>query len=104
LPQLNGEIGTLIQDGKQLGGFMDWTIELRLNSINKAEGRVYQKVMTKATASKHWLLSAPTDSEITANYYLLRGDTLALVNSQTVEHITGPVNKMLGPLEMVWMN
>jgi hypothetical protein len=49
-------------------------------------------------------LSAPTDSEITANYYLLRGDTLALVNSQTVEHITGPVNKMLGPLEMVWMN
>ena len=103
--QLNGEIGTLYQDGKQIGGFLDWSIDLKLNSVNQAEGRVYKHCMTKSTASKFWLLSTPTEAEITAHYYLLVGDTLALVNSHTVEvNLSGSLNKILGPLEMVWTN
>jgi hypothetical protein len=105
LRQPSGEIGTLFQDGKQLGGFLNWAIDLKLNAIERPGGREYKKVLTKATASKHWLLEKPTEGEITAHYYLLVGDTLALVNSHIVQvELTGPVNKMLGPLEMIWTN
>lgn len=97
--QHSGEIGTLTC-GKQIGGFLDWTIDLRMISLERQDGRVY-KALTSAKAAKHWFLEAPT-GEITANYYLLCGDTLALVNSHTIEPVTGPVGKMLGPLEMIW--
>jgi len=98
------EIGTLYQNGKQIGGFMDWEIDLRFTCINKPQGRVYSKVLSKATAKKFWILGKPTEDTITANYYSMVRDRLVLINSQIVSvDLSGEINKMINrSLEMTW--
>ena len=102
---LNGEIGSLIQDGKQIAGFLDWTIELKLTSVERAEGRQYKKIATKATANRFWVLSAPSGEEIMALYYQLIRDKLVLVNQAKVTVELGTVLDKISdkPLEMIWM-
>jgi hypothetical protein len=100
-----GDIGTFTVDGEQVGGFKDWELTLRLTAINQADGRKYSKVQTKATCKAFWLLKEP--GEVTANYFQLVGDTLALVSQSKVEVNFGKyeLKKMINrPLEMIWMN
>jgi hypothetical protein len=101
---MQGEIGTLIQDGQQIGGFGDWVIDLRLISAGMAQEKTFSVI--KASTSKFWLLSVPTDSEITANYYQLIRGQLVLMNSHVVDVALGSIiNKMINrPLVMIWMN
>jgi len=100
----SGEIGSLVQDGKQIAGFLDWVIDLRLTSLERPQGREYKKVMTKATANKYWLLSEPLQGEITALYYKLISERLVLVNqAQVMVKLGKTLDKILNiPLEMIW--
>ncbi len=100
---LNGEIGSLIQDGKQIGGFLDWTIELNLESVERPQGREYRKVL-KATADRYWVLCSPSRGEIKALYYQLIRDRLVLVNQSLVSIELGTVlDKIINkPIEMIW--
>lgn len=102
---LNGEIGSLIQDDKQIGGFLNWTIELNLTSTERPQGREYKKVITKGTAERYWLLCSPSQSEITALYYQLIKDRLVLVNQAQVKiNLDTVIDKMINKkLEMIWM-
>jgi hypothetical protein len=100
-----GEIGTFTRDGEQVGGFKDWELTLKMTSINQAAGRKYSKIQTTATCKSFWLLKDP--GEITANYFQLVGDTLALVSQSNVTIDFGKyeLEKMINrPLEMIWMN
>ena len=103
---MQGQIGTLYQDGKQLGGFLDWSIDLQLNRTETPDSRVYKLHSIKSTAERFWLLCEPTDSEITAHYYQLIKDRLVLVNSHIVTaDLNVDINKMVNrPLVMTWMN
>lgn len=100
---MTGDIGTFTVDGEQVGGFKDWELTLRMTALNTPDGRKYSKVQTKATCKSFWLLKNPC--EITANYFQLVGDTLALVSQSKVEVNFGKyeLKKMINrPLEMVW--
>ncbi len=82
-----GEIGSLVQDGKQIGGFLSWTIDFVW-----AGGKV---VRITSTADKFWWHCSPSQSEITALYYQLVKDKLVLITQSKVE--------ILGK-EMIWIN
>ena len=102
----NGEIGSLVQDDKQIGGFIDWTIDLQLRGRETSDGKVYTKPVAKSTALKFWLLSSPSQSEIKALYYQLVKDTLALINESTVQVDFGEyeLNKIINrQIEIKWM-
>ena len=92
---MQGQIGALYQDGKQLGGFYDWTLDLSFTRMETANSRVYKVLPIKSIASKYWLFSGPSDSEITANYYQLIKGKLVLVATHTVKINTS---------ELLWMN
>jgi hypothetical protein len=100
---MQGEIGALYQ-GKQIGGFLDWTLDLRLFGSQSPDGAVYKVSMVKASASKFWLLYEPTDGEITANFYQLIKDRLVLINSHIITaDLIVDINKMINrPLVMTW--
>lgn len=101
---MNGEIGSLVQDRKQIGGFLNWIIDPILTSSVRAENRVYKMVAVKATAQKFWLLSSPSQSEITALYYrLTRGKLVLITQAQVNVELGGDINKMISKsLEMIW--
>ena len=83
---------------------MDWSIDLKLNVINREQGREYKKAMTKATAKRYWLLCDPS-GEITAQYFQMVRDTLVLVSQSKVLTDFGQykINKMMNQsLEMIW--
>ncbi len=102
---MEGEIGSLVQDGKQIGGFLDWTIDLTLTSVERPQGREYKRALVKATANKYWVLCEPLQGEITALYYKLIGDKLALVNqAQVMIKLGKTLDKVLNiPIEMIWI-
>jgi len=103
---MQGQIGTFYQDGKQLGGFLNWTIDLQLNRAETPNSRVYKVHSIKSTAEKFWLLCEPTEGEITAHYYQLIKDRLVLVNSHIITaDLNVDINKMVNrPLVMTWMS
>ena len=101
---MNGELGSLVQ-GKQIGGFYNWTIELKFITIDKPF-REYNKAPTKATAESFWMLSEPSQEEIRASYYQLIQDRLVLVSEAVIKAEFGlyELNKLINrELEMTWM-
>ena len=102
---MQGEIGALYQ-GHQIGGFLNWSIDLSLFRAETPDSRVYKVHSIKSTAERFWLLCEPSEGDITAHYYQLIKDKLVLINSHIVEvNLAGPVNKMISrPLVMTWMN
>jgi hypothetical protein len=90
---MQGEIGTLNQ-GKQIGGFYDWSIDLNLTRTETPTGRVHKVSAIKASAKRYFFLIEPAEGEITANFYQLIKDKLVLMASHKV---------VLNKGEMVWM-
>jgi hypothetical protein len=68
---MQGQLGALYQDGKQLGVFYDWTLNLSMTGMETVNSRVYKVRAIKSIASRYYLFSEPTEGEITANYYQL---------------------------------
>lgn len=56
-------------------------------------------------AEKFWLLSCPSQSEITALYYQLIRDKLVLINqAQVMVKLETITDKLINkPIEMIWM-
>ncbi len=86
---MNGDIGSLVQDGEQIGGFLSWTIDLVW-----AGGKV---VRITSTADKFWWLCSPSQREIKALYYRLTGSKLVLITQSKVE-----LHNVDKKLEMIW--
>ncbi len=96
-----GEIGSLVQDGRQIGGFLNWTIDL----IFVRAGDSHKAVSIKSTADKFWLISCPSQSEIMALYYQLVKDKLVLITqSRVMVSLKGETDKLIDKkLEMRWI-
>ena len=78
---VNGEIGTLSVNGKQIGGFLNW--EIKAMPAGLIPGG--QRVPTKATASGFWLFEAmPEGGKVEAAFYNRAGNKLALINKADV--------------------
>ena len=102
--QSSGEIGTILQDGKQIGGFKPWTIILILNELDRTQGKEYKKALTTSKSQQFWLFEEPT-GELTAQYFTLVKGTLVMVSQSKVKIIFPEyeLNKMINhPLEIIW--
>ncbi len=92
-----GEIGSLVQDGEQIGGFLNWTI-----GFVWAGDRL---VAIKSTADSFWLVSCPSQGEITALCYrLARGKLMLITQSKVDISLDCELDRMINKrLEMKWM-
>jgi hypothetical protein len=103
--QSNGEIGTLNQDGKQIGGFYDWTLETRLEATKCEKWASYKLVGQIYTTPRFWLLEKPTSDSYEVNLYQLIRDTFALINTShcKIEIPNVPLNK-INQMALTWTN
>jgi hypothetical protein len=76
-----GEIGVLLINGRQAGGFLNW--EIRAITAGLQPGG--QRVPTKATAAGFWLFEPlPCDGRAEAVFYDRVRDKLVIVNRAEV--------------------
>jgi len=98
-----GEIGTLNQGGKQVGGFRDWQIDLTTDNIPR-RGYFDKKVKIRLQADRYWLLDKPAGDNYTAKFYQHISGQLALVAEHDVnislEYSKGYFKSLS---EMVWI-
>ena len=62
---MRGEIGTLTQNGRQVGGFLDWNIE---TLFEKSRGLPIPK--TLASARSFWMFEDCNEDEFKAVFYV----------------------------------
>lgn len=71
--ETKGQIGTIHDGDKQIGGFTDWHIEVRI------EG----KAKTHISASGFWMFEKPP-SKVTVRFYQISANDLVLINERFV--------------------
>jgi hypothetical protein len=103
---MEGQIGTLIQNEEQIGGFYNWSTDLLLDRTKGKDGTDYQFQRLKLVSNEVWLFKHPVKPEMVVCLYQLIDDRLALVMKKetTINLPKLPLNvKYLWPLEAVWM-
>ena len=109
---MNGDIGVLYQEGKQIGGFFDWEMNISLESSTWQEGGGdwvnWEVTPPKITAISYWLVQKPKGTAFRADFYQYIRNQLVLADSSMVE-IDLPEKNILGrrfwaPIRMKWMN
>ena len=104
---MNGQIGVLYQNGKQIGGIFDWEINAGMGSYAKDDW-IEIKVAKQITAQSYWLLNKPKDDIFEARFYQYIEGRLILIDIGTVKVKLPEVdilNKTLpAPLRLRWMN
>lgn len=72
--RMTGEIGKLILDGKQVGGFRNWTAIVELTS----------PVHSKVIASGYWMLEKVNTDRLIAKFYAEGAGKLQLIREEEV--------------------
>ncbi len=105
---MNGELGTFIQDGQQIGGFFDWISDLLLDSFpTKERAQEFRMKGLKLRTEEIWLLKKPSGPQMVVRLYQHIGDRMVLVMQRDaiVDLPTIPLNqKLKHPLEISWMS
>ncbi len=67
---MEGKLGAIFRDSKQVGGFLAWSEETVLNESSNSDGEAVHKFASwKLTASSYWLYDAVKGS-LTIRLYL----------------------------------
>ena len=103
---MNGEIGTLNQEGRQIGGFFDWSIDIVLDETIR-HGVRELGVRKIVSASRYWLLEIPNSDIYEARFYKMISGQLVLMDEgqiglglpdkETLDRV------LSAPLGMRWM-
>ena len=110
---MNGEIGVLYQDGRQIGGFYDWEITINLEQsswgeLGQGDWLEWQVSPQYITAVSYWLVHKPKDMTFRADFYQYIRNQLVLVDSSIVQIQLPEVNvigkRLWAPIRMKWMN
>lgn len=102
---MNGEIATLYQNNKQVGGVYSWDISLGSDSttVNGWQEFTFKK---NITANSYWLIEAPADDCFEIKFYKIMQGSLVLMDEGIVEILlpdTITLDRRLdAPLEMIW--
>lgn len=75
---MNGELGVIYQNGKQVGGFYDWEIELAPNSTIRDGWREF-KLNKEISAISYFLLKTPISNTFDAEFYKVKNKQLILI-------------------------
>ena len=81
---MNGELGTLFQQGRQVGGFFDWHIDVAVLESTSRQHREFVIGNCKATAQRFWMLEWPNGNAMEARFYFYRNGALLLCNVNDV--------------------
>ena len=104
---MNGQIGILYQDGKQVGGVFDWEISAGMDRVAK-EGWVERKVAKQITAQSYWLVKKPNGDTFDVKFYEHIKGRLVLIDTGTVRLKLPEVNildkRLPAPLRLNWTN
>jgi len=67
---MNGKLGAIFRNDKQVGGFLDWSEETILNESSNRDGEAIHKFASwRLTSSSYWLYDAIKGS-LTVRLYL----------------------------------
>jgi len=79
----HGEIGTLVKDGEQVGGFLNWHLEVFIEETSSGPHRKYTTISVKANADKFWLnREISTDKYMVIFYQLVGKELYALFQNE----------------------
>jgi hypothetical protein len=73
-----GEIASLIQDNKQVGGLFNWSISL-VEDLKVENGWRKGKPIKRFSAESYWLLETPKSDLFEVKFYQAIGDNLFFV-------------------------
>ena len=80
---LSGQIVTLNQDGKQVGGLYDWEAYLVLNFTTKDGFKEYKPVK-RIEARSYWLIEPISENTFDAEFYSVISNELVLTDAGKV--------------------
>lgn len=80
-----GKLGTLHIDGRQVGGFLDWEIEVTTYPVSKGKTRASKLAQWKAVARKFWMLEKINTDCLEAIFYCFNGQDLIPVSQNQVK-------------------
>ena len=99
----SGKLGILKLDGRQVGGFLDWEIQISLYSTIRGNTRVSKLQKWTATARKFWMLEQVTPDRLQAIFYCFNGDLRQVSQNQVTVRLPNiyPLREMINkPLVM----
>lgn len=101
-----GIIGTLSQDGKQVGGIFNWSIDGVVAMARQGRWKA-PHVSKKVIASSYWLIAEPDSDIFKVDFYQQIGEQLILMDAGNVKlglPDTTTLDRMLqAPLTLRWI-
>lgn len=82
---MNGELGVLSIENKQVGGFLDWQMDIDIREVSASLHQEYVVQKWKANARKFWMLEIPSSNIMDAVFYILFHDELLAVSKNRVK-------------------
>ena len=100
----HGEIGQILKDGKQVGGFRDWNLEVYVEEVTSGLTRQYTTQKVRATSKRFWLDKPIDTGKYMVLFYQQVGEELVSLFQNELK-VKIPTNTMIGkyidsPLEM----
>lgn len=80
-----GKLGVLYLNGRQVGGFLDWEIEVMTYPIKKGNLKASKLSQLKITALKFWMLEKVNADSIEAIFYCFNGLDLKQVSQNKIK-------------------
>lgn len=101
---LEGELGTLNRDGRQVGGFLNWQMSAMLDGMPRSGCRTFERKTFKVTVGKYWILEELEGDEFHADFYQLIKDRLIIVTRHdvTVKIPDSPLNMIIPGHLVMW--
>jgi len=81
---MDGELGALFQEGRQVGGFFDWHIDIPLHEMTSGQHREFVIGKCRAMASRFWMLERPNGKAMEVRFYFHRNGALLLASINEV--------------------
>ncbi|MBA7602016.1 hypothetical protein ES703_09101 [subsurface metagenome] len=82
---MNGELGVLSIDGRQIGGFLDWELDIGLREVSASSARQYALTEWNARAHRFWMLEIPDTNAMEALFYFYKNGKLLPASSNKVK-------------------
>lgn len=95
MQQMTGEIGKWVIDGKQVGGFRNWTVFVHIEP----------PIRSRVIASGFWMLKQINTDKVTASFYYEDNGLKLVCEREAIIHLPEdyPLDKLiLTPIEMTF--
>ncbi len=102
---MNGELGVLYQEDKQVGGLYDWEI-ITISQSTVRDGWYDFKVAKEITARSYWLIVTPDGSIFEVKFYkAIRGQLILVDKGITMIDLPDKTldHRLYIPLEIMWI-